>query len=312
MLTKAAYAESLRLDGALRSSLSVEQGGLRLEVDAPPAMTADWRQGRVEVKAVQPCAAWLEKPVYWSTIQYARHWSSIDGIWVKEIAQHGLNPATLQRIAINYNVNRGLAGAEIDPEDATGKRKIRPSLDRLCALFKEGSEAWPDGLLDRMGLCLRITAEAQALGCFVKPKGKASSFQVSAISKFMWFVKPAGWTVFDQYAALGLDVMPMLNQGARMQAFYRRLHQLGFEELTRDMQAVIDGTQVRGMPATRIIDTLLMARGRFGGDVEAVRACGFYLDLIPEGGRLELHRLAERLQTSFSDHLLTSSSMRAS
>jgi hypothetical protein len=80
------------------------------------------------------------------------------------------------------------------------------------------------------------------------------------MTKFMWFLHPAGWTVFDDVAATGLHVGGG-GKEARSLRFYRKLEAIGFDELVKAISAATKGTVLADMHAERVVDSFLYIRG---------------------------------------------------
>jgi len=92
-----------------------------------------------------------------------------------------------------------------------------------------------------------------------------------------------------------------------MPAFYAWLDTTRFADVVPEMQALIDGSSMPGLPATRILDTLLMARG--GRRLPEVEAQGF-LACLPEQARGDVTDLAGRLQHQFGEAVLPTPVLR--
>ena len=249
-------------------------------------------------------AAWQDAEVFWSTIAYLRCWWATDGINVKAIQRAGaMTPELLREIAKEYKVNRGIPRADVvdigdDDNDCDDDDYHRDPVARdLAALLNRDRGDWPVGLVERADRCCRILRIAQASKLFYRD-------QISAVTKFMWFLKPEGWTMFDRYAANGLGVDSRLPALQRMQAFYGALAERGFEEVCARMQKRIDDSAFKGLPAGRILDTLLMARGDRGGDAETVARLKDFLSLLPLDTGGQLVNLAWALQRQFGNEVL--------
>jgi hypothetical protein len=93
-----------------------------------------------------------------------------------------------------------------------------------------------------------------------------------------------------------------------MLAFYRHLDEEGAVDVMRRMQPIIEKSVVPDLPASRILDTLLMTRAN---PIEAERRIDeqrAFLCLLPEPTRAAVTDLATALQTEAdrSPHTLTS------
>jgi hypothetical protein len=125
----------------------------------------------------------------------------------------------------------------------------------LCALLNKATKKWPRRFLKRSDMCANLASKAEEKKCL-------RILQRSAVSKLMWFLKSNDWTMFDALAANGLGIRSNPSSRARMKDFYKTLDRKQFPTLWRSMQRNIDLGCLKGMSASRIIDNLLMNRGR--------------------------------------------------
>lgn len=227
--------------------------------------------------------------VYWATVQYARHWLAYDGPESLEVRRSGMTPASLRRIAMRYRVMRGFVGRE------PGGGRDTPALIGLSVLLNEESVAWPRQIEERAEFCLRLAAAAVEQGYF-------KNMQISALTKFMWFIKPRSWTMFDRLAADGLGI-PNGASEQRMQRFYRRIQQNGLERIWRDMQREIENSQFAKVPAPRIVDLMLMNRGRPQDDGSPQRIARYHLSLLSTRQASAIHNLALLLEKKFAERV---------
>ncbi|WP_439598212.1 hypothetical protein [Falsiroseomonas sp.] len=259
----------------------------------------------------KPGADWLAKPLYWAVISYYRAWLATDGAHVAVVREaKGLDVPMLRRIGEEYRVSRWIPGAEksaVEKEDYPGVDDD-PSARMFCRILNDARAAWPlTGLVARSGVCIDIVQEA-------RDRQVSGSNLVSATTKFMWFLKPAGWTVFDRFACVGMGIDPTKGDAAtRMTRFYAALEAQRFEDLIAGMQEVIDQDPLlSGLPAGRIIDNLLMARGGWAGEAETfLRVLRCYPTVLPPPVGEALLSLATCMQATFGDHPLTSPDPKA-
>jgi hypothetical protein len=240
------------------------------------------------------CPAWRERPLYWSTIAYVRVWWATDGVRLAIIREHGMQPDMLRSLGAEYNVNRSIIRQDRrrGAEDANARD--------VCETLHEAALRWPDDLLGHAEVCVDIAARMQ-------PYTPGSNRNlVSAATKFMWFLKPDGWTVFDRFAAGGMGVAGHLSRVEQLRCFYHRLHDAGFGSLVAEMQAFIKKRLLPDLPSARILDTLLMARGGRGGDTGSIERLNAFLALLPATTRKPLEALARKLQRRFGSHPLAS------
>jgi hypothetical protein len=172
----------------------------------------------------------------------------------------------------------------------------------MCELLNAASKTWPAGLIDRARVCAGIAEDAKR--CDV-----SNVLLPSAATKFMWFLQPDGWTVHDSLARSGLHYRIRQRSVEDMVAFYETLELRGFVQLTKVMNATIRKTPFRGLPAERIIDMLLMARGR-RDDQDDTTTQRAFLNLLPEIVRTPLIDLASTLQADVGNDALTTAQPR--
>ena len=224
---------------------------------------------------------WQERPVYWATISYVREWWSRDGLIRRDIARHGgLTPVILRSIALQYNFSRGILKAVPGRVDTAA---------RLCRILNKDCDRWPDGLVDRAEHCLRMLERAMKQELFRKD-------QVSGMTKLMWFVRPDNWTLFDRFAAAGVGIGANGTTRYRMKSFYQELDDRNFSATAHEMQAIVDCSRVTGVPATRILDTFLMAAGERFGEDGGMNGCTNFLDVLPPETSEAVNLLATDLQ----------------
>lgn len=228
----------------------------------------------------------VNKEVYWAAITYYRHWISSDGPWTLEVQRATMTPKMLTRISIRYNIMRGVSS-----KDETGTKTDVHQLI-LCALLNKAAKKWPRNFLKRSDVCANLASQAQEKKCL-------RNFQGSAVSKLMWFLKPNDWTMFDALAANGLGIRSNPSSRARMKDFYKTLDRKKFPTLWRSMQRNIDRGCLKGMPASRIIDNLLMSRGRGDVDKSRLYLAKFWMSLLSSAQAHEIHNAALELQDKF-------------
>jgi len=238
-----------------------------------------------------PCDEWRERPLYWSTIGYLRTWWATDGAWVSLIEREGgMTPELLSAIAKEYFVHRNIVG---------GVQERASNITNICRMLNCKSRNWPSSsLIERAELCDQLTTK-------MHEKEYTRSREFSGLSKFMWFIKPYDWTMYDKFATYGLNIAGSENAD-KFKCFYKKLHHADFSHLVENMQREIENTEFKGLPATRIVDTLLMARGGRGGDTFSVSSFEAFLQVLPSHTSCNLVSLAQTLQRRFGDHPLAS------
>jgi hypothetical protein len=262
-------------------------------------------------------SSWTEAPLYWSTIRYLRAWWATDGVNVQRVADEGMTALLLRSIAKEYNVNRGIAAAKNSKVDlyVHGDLGTDPSATLLCRLVNEAVRNWPDGLLARAQACRDLMDKAAdhqvgvPVGRTPSSDGRLSNEPpalkdlASAITKLVWFLRPHGWTIFDDLAATGLGV-PDQKRRARMTAFYEKLADLRFEALVADMAQEMEARGFTPILAPRILDTVLMARSEPNGPKAQIANEAAFLSLLPPALAASVTDLALQLHDQFRSHPL--------
>jgi hypothetical protein len=245
---------------------------------------------------------WVEAQLYWATISYARAWWASDGARLHVIQLAGrMDASMLRKIAIEYNVSRLILGAkkiEFEPEEDE-EIGNDPAATRLASILDVARTTWPSSLVERANACLTIVDQA-------KEGGVSKKELISATTKFMWFLEPTDWTLFDRFAKEGLDFTEPNENRDKMIIFYRTLEDRGFVGLSQNIQNDIKSSILPDLPATRILDTLLMARGGRGADKGSLDMLRGFLTTLPEQIEGGLTCLAARLQERYGNDILRS------
>lgn len=226
--------------------------------------------------------------IYWATLSYTRFWFWHDGPLLSVVCANGgrLTPSVLRRIAKEYKVNRGIPAPAEDGIDRSAKG--------LCFLLNDAVQGWPENLADRAQECAKLVK--------AKDEKLSEDHLASAITKLVWFLAPQGWTVFDRIAADGLRVRRSLPALPRMLAFYEKLEESGFTNLEARLRATISQADLINLPAGRIIDSLLLSRGRTADEAEQERQeLRGFLPLLPQHMASKLPGLALKIQVEAND-----------
>lgn len=229
--------------------------------------------------------------VYWAVIGYARWWLNIDAGFCKLVsnADGKLDAETLASVALQYNVARGLPGRDRPAETQA-----------ILEILNHAAANWPSSMKDRAHHCGEITTLLQNAKL-------TRNNHVSGVTEYMWFLRPAGWTVFDRFAADGMEVPAYFTALERMQRFYAALDAAGFAEADQKLQSLIDKSAWRSLPASRVLDTFLMRRSREHGMREganSTEAITGFLRALPDGAATSLHDLATTAQKELGKDLL--------
>jgi hypothetical protein len=269
----------------------------------------------MSLKADTNPKSWAEAPLYWATIEYHRFWLSVDRprLTVLSKADGQMTPVLLRDIAREYKVSRNLKG-----QDKKNKSEDDTAANEICNILNAAQLSFTDSLSERLARAKDIIGNIRPYTAKASSKKKTQVTEsneesateesktvdaASAATKFIWFMNPEGWTIFDQYAATGIGI-PKNGRSAlkRMDEFYTALEYEGFPRLVSDMRAFINkqAPMLKAMPAARILDTLFMARGERGAASEhGIELTKAYLGGLPQPLRQQLSDLANGLQKQF-------------
>lgn len=205
--------------------------------------------------------------LYWAVIEHYRYWLAFDGIERHRLERQGnrLDAQAVRRIGIEYMVNRGVyQKADAQPaREARGKLAGRPAKDaredgapRLAFLINEEAEAGWDNwdLRQRAARCAAIANEAADNGA---TRGRLAS----AVSKLMWFIRPRGWTLYDDLSA-NATVATIPNTVEEMLAFYGALQERGFAECAAEINRRFASSALRELYGERVIDKFFLLNGQ--------------------------------------------------
>ena len=205
--------------------------------------------------------------LYWAVIGHYRYWLAFDGIERHRLECQGnrLDAPAVRRIGIEYKVNRGVyQKADAQPaRKATGKSAARRAKDaredgapRLAVLINEGADAGWDtwDLRQRAERCAEIAKAAADNGA---TRGRLAS----AVSKLMWFIRPRGWTLYDDLSA-NATVVAGRNTVEEMLAFYCALQERGFAECAAEINRRFASSALRELYGERVIDKFFLLHGQ--------------------------------------------------
>ena len=190
-------------------------------------------------------------------------------------------------MAIEYNVNRGICA------DSTNISDEKRNDFKLCNLLTKWQANWPIGLTDRARRCCDFAKQGIEENVFSKK-------QFSAVTKFMWFLEPSEWTVFDKYAAIGLGVKGITLE-LKMLAFYRKLEDKNFVGLCSRMQTILNESVFAELPATRILDKFFMIQGDPNFAERTRSEANLFVTLLPVSLANDLKTLGIEIQRQFGN-----------
>jgi hypothetical protein len=209
---------------------------------------------------------WKDAELYWSVIKYTRAWWATDGARFDVMGtEKKLNVHLIRSIATEYNVVRSLPGSY---KASNGKDKIEFTEEsdqvasKIVSVLDDSLVNWRGDLSAKAEICIEI---CKALRVKLPGPYNVAPFYnnaLSATSKFVWFLQPKEWTMYDSYACSGLFGKKLPTNEKTFQDFYCTLQKLNFTDHETQVQAAIDKTFLRGLPASRVLDTLLMGRAQ--------------------------------------------------
>lgn len=236
---------------------------------------------------------WADRQVYWATLAYVRWWLAVDGPLLGALkTERGFTAPLLRRVAVRYNVNRGL----LQPKGQC--RGQDRAADGVIALLRDAEKTWPADLAGRAAKCVEVAEKAL-------DENHTDKLQVSGVSKFMWFLKPEEWTLFDRFTAAGMGIPAHWDRRSQFEAFYAALAEADFVGAVRRIQAVIASSSLPKLPASRVLDALLMARGQRGAARHEIEESGTFLSLLPQALCDDLDQMADQLQRAVGNDILT-------
>ncbi|WLA63751.1 hypothetical protein [Bradyrhizobium diazoefficiens] len=224
--------------------------------------------------------------LFWSVVEHARTWLGDDGPIrrVIEVGAGRLDGQILRRIAVAYNVSRGVT---------KGENGADIHADGLARLINEASP-WPSTLVERAHRCLELAASAQAAG-------HTKKVQASALTKFSWFAEPGQWTVYDRFVSRSMDVVDQRTE-SRVVSFYEALERRGFPALAAEIQDRLDEWSVLPLFGTRVLDKLMMLSGARRSEVawaeNSVAAARSFLEVLPAEWSRPIEQIAGYVEAS--------------
>ncbi|MCT7662934.1 hypothetical protein [Shinella kummerowiae] len=224
--------------------------------------------------------------IYWATIEHHRWWLCHDQVYLNLLAKEGeLSPWIVRLIAKAYGVNRGIPRAtDTGPSD--------PAATAIADALGNAAQQFSGTLPQRFSVCVNILRQ---LPPGIRGAESATPKFVSGTTKFMWFLKPAGWTMFDSFAANALGIARGKSSD-RARLFYAALEKQGFAQKSEAGNAVIRASGIPELYAERVIDKYLWLAGCTQQAREKAKAiCEAYLQGLPSKHAEDLQALASAL-----------------
>lgn len=226
----------------------------------------------------------MKDDLFWAVIEHVRTWLGEDGPFRHAVErQNGrLDGIILRRIAIVYNVSRGIR---------KGEGGVDIHANALAQMINE-TLAWPSDLRARADSCLKIAKAAQL-------RGHTKELQASALTKFSWFVEPAHWTVYDRFVARAMNVTGQ-NTEEKVMKFYNTLEERRFPHFAKTIQAELDRQPIAPLFGARVLDKLMMLSGarksQVGWADNFVLTARSFLEVLPGEWQQSVEQLAKRVE----------------
>ncbi len=226
----------------------------------------------------------------WAVIEHSRTWEGLDGKVRQSLAADDVIDAKLVReIGKEYLVNRVVRRGE----DGSDDRHANWLADRL----NQTAQSWPDDLEGRALKCARLARLAAK-------EGHTNGEPASAVTKFMWFLRPDGWTLFDNLAATGLGI-PNRQATCRMLLFFEVLADRSFVRQSFEVNKALRRGSFEHLYGERVIDKFLMLSGAdddWTGQI--IGKCEEYHDALPKRIGSQLGQLAQQIGQGFGETML--------
>jgi hypothetical protein len=211
-----------------------------------------------------------------------RWWTYLDAPEVELIRLNNnrFSVNAVMRISKAYGVRRGL---KLLDENAK---------EKLARLLSDELQDFPGGLQERASRLAEVAA---------KMADYTHGTQISAVSKFAWFLWPDSWTMYDSRARAALKARDHRH-------FYRKLDELEFSGTVSRLDEMLERYGLSALSAGRIVDTFLLLRSSEDqtSDNELASA---YLDTLTEEPKGRLRAAARELAKNFRNDQIVRESL---
>ena len=175
-----------------------------------------------------------------AVLEHYRWWIADDGIDLQRFRDEVPTKPKgqdLRKIATRYRVGRGLR---------RGKE-----CEYLEFIQNALRSEWPTGLNNRANRIVEISKAAHK-------DGLTSGVTVLLASKVVWHFKPAGWTLFDKYAANAVLGKKHVRSVERIVQFYEKLETFEFDSIIAKMNDAKSESDLPHLWSERIFDKWLL------------------------------------------------------
>lgn len=159
----------------------------------------------------------------------------------------------------------------------------------VAEMVNERAKYFDGTLMDRAEMCINIASNAH------KKRYTQNGRQVSGFSKLFWFMRPNGWTIFDNRAATGLGV-PRGDTVKRARRFYETLARRDFARTAHSINLTFREYDFDTLYGERVLDKFLMLAGGAGdGDAPLIDGADAFPEFIPSAFRGTVNDVVNRV-----------------
>ncbi len=221
----------------------------------------------------------------WAVVEHHRTWDNFDGPALQRLRNNSqkFDAKLVKDIRSEYGLGRSLAGSE--------PKRLGTFLDA------EFSQIGSD-FAGKISACATISEKIVA-------KNVARRRQPVAVSKFLWFAAPKGWTMFDDYVSQSLGITDS-DCIARLRSFYETLARRGFLNQATAISSTLRENQISMLYGERVIDKFLWLCGApVVSSRRQIEFCRRYANKIaPVKVKNRLMKTAEQISAKFAADLL--------
>lgn len=237
----------------------------------------------------RPELSWQD-PEFAAVAEHFKTFHGFDGVILNQIQSNNANftGKQIRKIANVYFVTRGIKKRPDKCCRDVHAQWIASELSNLGVTSEEE-------LLNKFRKCQDIAERASRSDTGDKEDIHTNGFQISAMTKFMWFKQPLNWTPFDDTAASGLGINKKPPR-KRSVDFYNKLRDIKFTNHVEKIRNELTQTPHEHLFAERIIDKFLMLKcvEENQGDVLFGDTYEF-VQLLPNDCRSKLEKTAKRI-----------------
>lgn len=189
--------------------------------------------------------------LYHATVEHFASGRGFDSAARQQIEDHDRqipNTQLLRQIATTFMVVRAIPRADRDGN--VGATSLLGALNELTG------QNWHNlGLVEKAHECVALANHANQ-------HDWTNHLHLSGVTKYLWFLWPWGWTMYDRFARRGLCIYDD-DSGEALIEFYQKLEAREFPNVANNISATIQlfDDQLNWLFGERIIDKYLMIAG---------------------------------------------------